>query len=130
MVIPKGCDEGFVRSVHTQHKDATLIRVFMPKAGGKQGEGFVAGFAVQHYAGEVSGTAEAATPAPLHHPCTHLTHPSRRRTPPSLPRLVGEPRSPHPSLHPPLHYSCTTLAPTEGPLHTAVPLPPSLPCNR
>ena len=62
--------------MHTQHKDATLIRVFMPKAGGKQGEGFVAGFAVQHYAGEVSDTAEAATPTlPCTHPCTTLAPP-------------------------------------------------------
>ena len=80
--------------MHTQHKDATLIRVFVPKAGGKQGEGFVAGFAVQHYAGEVSDTAEAATPAPLHpplhHPCTTLRPPldplyAAVPFPPSLP---------------------------------------------
>ena len=97
MVIPKGCDEGFVRSVHTQHKDATLIRVFMPKAGGKQGEGFVAGFAVQHYAGEVSDTAEGTTPAPLHpplhHPCTTLALPLH---PPHTPFTP-----PYPSLPPP-----------------------------
>ena len=57
VVVPKGCDEGFVRNVHKQYKDAKLIRVFAPQ-GGKQGAGFVAGFAIQHYAGEVSYKAE------------------------------------------------------------------------
>ena len=66
-----------MRSVHKQHKDASLIRVFAPKAGGKEGTGFVAGFAMQHYAGEVSYTHGRGRHTPSHHPRTTLAPPLR-----------------------------------------------------
>jgi hypothetical protein len=88
-----------VRSVHSQHKEATLLRVFVPKAGGKEGGGFVAGFAVQHYAGEVSHTT-GGRHTPSTHPCTTLA--------PTLASTLA------PFLHPPY----TSFTPPS-------PLPPS-----